>query len=184
MTSTKPSLMIAVMNLMLPKPGMVGVLVLPSWRWSTRPRRGRVTRRSFIIHFKVCIAAVSLRSLWTSFLINFHQVLQLLVLSCLGFVLPTLTFKTARDNARFGPPERFQEVCEALLEDLEEQMMRLKIDMEGRPAQMITRAVNKKRSETVDKIHQHAIDMNVKVGKVRDCYLVLKALLSFSYLPQ
>lgn len=88
------------------------------------------------------------------------------------------------DNARFGPPERFQEVCEALLEDLEEQMMRLKIDMEGRPAQMITRAVNKKRSETVDKIHQHAIDMNVKVGKVRDCYLVLKALLSFSYLPQ
>jgi hypothetical protein len=87
------------------------------------------------------------------------------------------------DNAVFGSPERFQEVCQAFLEDLEDQMVKLKTDMEGEPAHMLTKAANKKRSETADKIHRHAIAMDVKAGKVRGTCLEIKALLFFPHLP-
>lgn len=101
---------------------------------------------------------------------------------CANPYVPRRDQEECEDNAVFGPPERFRNICEALLEDLEKQMVKMKIDMAGKPANMLTRAVNKERSEIVEQIRQNAIDLNVKTGKVRDSYRDIEALLFFSYL--
>jgi hypothetical protein len=100
---------------------------------------------------------------------------------CANPYVPRRDRAECEDNAAFGPSKHFQSLCEALLRDLEEQMTRLKIEMEGKPAQMLARAISKKRSEVVEQIHQHAIDLDVKLGKVRDS--CIESLLFFSYLP-
>jgi hypothetical protein len=97
---------------------------------------------------------------------------------CANPYVPRRDCKDCETNAIYGPREGFLNLCEALLEDLEEQMAKLKIDMEGKPAGMLTMAVNQKRSEVVEKIHQHAIDLGVKTGKVRDYCLESEPLLS------
>jgi hypothetical protein len=87
------------------------------------------------------------------------------------------------DNIIFGSPKRFQSLCEALLEDLEEQMVRLKSDMDGKPAEHLTRAINRERLKVVEQIHQNAIDLDVKTGKVRDSSTGFATLFLFSCLP-
>jgi len=87
------------------------------------------------------------------------------------------------DSTVSGLSERFQDICDELLKHLEEQTIKWKIDMESKPAHMLNRAINKMRSETVDQIRKHAIEFNVKTGKVRNPCLALKRPPLSSYLP-
>lgn len=74
---------------------------------------------------------------------------------------------------------KFVKLGDRLLDDLEEELVQLKIAFDGKPKTLLYQAAWNERAKTVDKIHKLSVDLHIKSGKVRQSELGLQ----FSHPP-